>query len=607
MRLFSELRRRNVFRVASGYAVFGWLLIEIADTIFPYLNMPVWTVMLVIVLLLAGLPLVLIVSWIFDLTPDGLVRTAEVSADSDQQVIRGRELDFIIIVVLMLLLGLLLWDKFNPQRSPFSAMAATPSIAILPFADLSEQSDQAYFADGLSEEILNLLSHIDALQVTARTSSFAVRDKGMTVPEIGAMLGVSYLLEGTVRKVGDQLRISTKLISAKDGFDVWTASFDRTMSEVFAIQDEIAVNVVEALKLKLLDDVPAARTTDAAAYQLFLQGRKLAGERNQESLRNAQQLLQQTLEIDSRYVPALVELSDVYVNQANVSMLSFDDAFASARSLLEQAISIDPDYGPAHAQLGRIRLYYDWNLAAADAAIQQALKLDSGDARIINNAATLASNRGRLQEALDLYQRAIRLDPVRHNLYINLALTHYKLQQYDAAISAVDKALALSPDAYGVHFAKCRILLARGDAVAALSQASEEKAEWWRLQGQALALHDLGQSEAAASALQRLMDRHAKGWAYQIAETHAYMGDLEQAFAWLQRAYENRDGGLIEMLTDPLLQNLHGDPRWQAFISKMGFNAPASLAFISPAALTQPGRRLTSSADAAAKTAPALR
>ena len=461
-------------------------------------------------------------------------------------------------------------------------MAATPSIAILPFADLSEQSDQAYFADGLSEEILNLLAHIDALQVTARTSSFAVRDKGMTVPEIGAMLGVSYLLEGTVRKAGDQLRISTKLISAKDGFDVWTASFDRTMSEVFAIQDEIAMNVVEALKLKLLDDVPAVRTTNAEAYQLFLQGRKLAAERNEESLRNAEQLLQQTLEIDSSYVPALVELSDVYVNQANVSMLSFDDAFASARSLLEQAISIDPDYGPAHAQLGRIRLYYDWNLAAADAAIQKALKLDSGDARIINNAATLASNRGRLQEALDLYQRAIKLDPIRHNLYINLALTHYKLQQLDAALSAVDKALALSPDAYGVHFAKCRILLARGDAVAALSQASEEKAEWWRLQGQALALHDLGQNEAAASALQRLIERHADGWAFQIAETHAYMGDREQAFAWLERAYDNRDGGLIEMLTDPLLQNLHGDPRWQAFINKMGFNAPI-------AGLCQPG------------------
>ena len=607
MHLLSELRRRNVFRVASGYAVFGWLLIEIADTIFPYLNMPEWTVTLVIVLLLAGLPLVLIVSWIFDLTPDGLVRTAEVSADSDQQVIRGRELDFIIIVVLMLLLGLLLWDKFNPQRSPFSALAATPSIAILPFADLSEQSDQAYFADGLSEEILNLLAHIDALQVTARTSSFAVRDKGMTVPEIGAMLGVSYLLEGTVRKAGDQLRISTKLISAKDGFDVWTASFDRTMSEVFAIQDEIAMNVVDALKLKLLDDVPAVRTTKAEAYQLFLQGRKLAAERNEESLRNAQQLLQQTLGIDSSYVPALIELSDVYVNQANVSMLSFDDAFARARNLLEQAISIDPDYGPAHAQLGRIRLYYDWNLAAADAAIQKALKLDSGDARIINNAATLASNRGRLQEALDLYQRAIKLDPIRHNLYINLALTHYKLQQLDAALSAVDKALALSPDAYGVHFAKCRILLARGDAVAALSQASEEKAEWWRLQGQALALHDLGQNEAAASALQRLMDRHADGWAFQIAETHAYMGDRKQAFAWLERAYDNRDGGLIEMLTDPLLQNLHSDPRWQAFINKMGFNAPAKLAFVSPAALTQPVLRLTRTADAVAKTAPAPR
>ena len=602
MSLFQELRRRNVFRVASGYAVFGWLLIEIADTIFPYLALPDWTVTLIIVLLLAGLPLVLMLSWVFDLTPQGLVRTDDSSADPAQQVIRGRELDFIIIIVLLLLLGLLLWDKFNPGRSPFSVMAATPSIAILPFADLSEQGDQGYFADGLSEEILNLLAHIDALQVTARTSSFAVRDKGMTVPEIGAMLGVSYLLEGTVRKAGDQLRINAKLISAKDGFDVWTASFDRTMSEVFAIQDEIALNVVDALKLTLLDEVPSARATDAEAYQLFLQGRKLAAERNEAALRNAERLLQQTLQIDAAYVPALVELSDVYVNQANASVLSFDQAFARARSLLEQAISIDPAYGPAHAQLGRIRLYYDWNIAGADAAIQQALQLDAGDARIINNAAALASNRGRLEEALALYQRAIKLDPIRHNLYINLALTQYKLQQFDAALVAVDRALALSPGAYGVHFAKCRILLARGDAVAALSEASEERAEWWRLQGQALALHDLGQPEAAATSLQQLMDRHADGWAYQIAETHAYMGDLEQAFVWLQRAYENRDGGLIEMLTDPLMNNLHADPRWPAFISKMGFNDEDGLSFLSPSPpAQQPGL-----AAAAAATAPTL-
>jgi len=605
LRLFSELRRRNVFRVASGYAVFGWLLIEIADTIFPYLSLPDWTVTLVIVLLLGGLPLVLMLSWVFDLTPEGLVRTDEVGHDTGQQVIRGRELDFIIIIVLLLLLSLLLWDKFNPERSPLKLSVTAPSIAILPFSDLSEQGDQGYFADGLSEEILNLLAHIDALRVTARTSSFAMRDKGLTIPEIGASLDVAYLLEGTVRMAGDQLRISTKLIDAKNGFDVWTASFDRTMSEVFAIQDEIAQNVVAALKLELLDDVPTVRTTDAEAYQIFLQGRKLAAERNQASLRNAQELLQQTLAIDPAYVPAMVELSDVYVNQANVSMLSFDEAFRSARELLERAISMDPDYGPAHAQLGRIKLYYDWNIAGADRDIQKALALDSGDARIINNAAALASNRGRLQEAVDLYQRAIKLDPIRHNLYINLALTHYKLQQLDAALAAIDKALALSPDAYGVHFAKCRILLARGDAVGALTQASEEKAEWWRLQGQALALHDLGQTAAAASSLQQLMERHADGWAYQIAETHAYMNDHEQAFVWLDRAYENRDGGLIEMLTDPLLRNLHHDPRWSAFISKMGFNELPTASITAPASQARTAQRLLSLLDVDAGTAPA--
>ncbi len=574
MKLFSELRRRNVFRVASGYAVFSWLLIEISDTIFPYLALPQWTVTLVITLLALGFPLVLLLSWIFDLTPGGLVRTDELDSAQAQQVIRGRELDFIIISALLLLLAYLLWDKFNSNRNPFLAEGAASSIAILPFSDLSQQGDQAYFADGLSEEILNLLAHIDALQVTARTSSFAMRDKGLTIPEIGAMLGVTYLLEGTVRKAGDQLRVTTKLINAQSGFDVWTESFDRTMSEVFTIQDEIASSVVAALKLTLLDQVPTARTTDAEAYQLFLQGRKLAADRNADSLRNAESLLQQALTIDPLYVPALVELSDVYVNQANASLLSFADAFASARGLLDQAISIDPTYGPAYAQLGRIKLYYDWDVVGADVIIQKALDLDSGDARIINNAATLASNRGRLEQALELYQRAIKLDPIRHNLYVNLALTQYKMGQQDAALVTINKALELSPQAYGVNFTHARILLARGQPELALQAATAETAEWWRLQGQALALHDLGQSEAEALALAELIEKHADNWAYQIAEICAYHGDVEMAFSWLEQAYRNRDGGLIEMLADPLMNNLHDDSRWAEWVARMGFVEP---------------------------------
>ncbi len=587
MNLFSELRRRNVFRVASGYAVFGWLFIEVADTIFPYLNLPSWTVTLVIVVVLAGLPLVLMLAWIFDLTPQGLVRTDDSTDVIRDDVIRGRELDLIVIVVLLLLIGYLLWDKFNADGHRYNAVGDGTSIAILPFADLSESGDQAYFADGLSEEILNLLAQIDALQVTARTSSFAMRDKGLTIPEIGATLGVAYLLEGTVRKAGDQLRITTKLINADSGFDLWTETYDRTLSEIFSIQDEIAGSVVAALKLTLLDEVPTTRHTDAEAYQLFLQGRKMASERSEEALRSAAAMLTQAIAIDPEYVPALVELSDVYVNQANASLLSFADGFSRARSLLDQALLVDAEFGPAYAQMGRIKLYYDWDIVGADHAIQRALQLDSGDARIINNAAALASNRGRLDEALELYQRAIKLDPVRHNLYINLGLTHYKLHQLDAAAAAIDKAMLLSPNAFGVNFAKSRVLLAAGQAAEALQLANKETAEWWRLQGRALALYDLSQISAAKASLDELIDRHADGWAFQIAEVYAYMNDPDKAFEWLDRAYKNRDGGLIEMLTDPLLASLWDDPRWQAFITKMGFVETPAVTLTARKALRQ--------------------
>ncbi|HRO88185.1 MAG TPA: hypothetical protein PLH21_09190, partial [Chiayiivirga sp.] len=296
MSLFAELQRRNVFRVGAAYLVVAWLLVEISDTTFPRLGLPEWTVTFVIALLLLGLPVALFLAWAYELTPEGVKPTRDVQLHESITRVTGRKLDLSIIAVLLVALGWFAWDKFGvgPQAPPPAAAGqAEASIAVLPFTDMSAAGDQEYFGDGLAEEILNLLAGVRELKVSGRTSSFSFKGKDVPIPEIGRALGVAHILEGSVRKSGDRVRITAQLVKAEDGFHLWSETFDRQMEDIFAIQDEIADAIANALQLTLVGEITGAG--DLAAYDLYLQARPLVYSRNPQNLREARRLIDRAL------------------------------------------------------------------------------------------------------------------------------------------------------------------------------------------------------------------------------------------------------------------------------------------------------------------------
>ena len=590
MSFIKELKRRNVIRVGVAYAVAAWILIEITATTFPILKLPDWSVTLVTVLVLMGFPLALIFAWAFELTPEGLKLEKHVVRGESITHATGRKLDFVIIAMLVVALGFFTYDKFvlDPGRDAAEIEAAVQvaqeqvasaverqdsakTIAVLPFVNMSDDPGNEYFSDGLSEELLNLLAKVPELRVAARTSSFSFKDQNLEIPVIAARLNVAHVLEGSVRKAGNQIRITVQLIKADDGFHLWSETYDRTLDNIFAIQDEIAAAVVDALKITLLGKEPKATETNPEAYALYLQGRYFHNQRTEEGNKQAETLLKQSLEIDPGFAPAWTALGNVYNNQAGLfGLRPIDEGYELARDAIQQALAIDPQYGPAYAALAMVEMFYDWDFTAAFEHQQQALALDPGDAAILQNTAALDNVLGRLDEAIDLQRQSIALDPLSPGGHIGLGITLYGAHRLEEAADSFQMAISLNPGGIFGHYFLGRVLLAQGDAPAALAVIEQETSDFFRLTGIAIVQHVLGDAEASDAALKELIECCAAGGAYQVAQAYAFRGEIDHAFDWLEIAYNNRDAGMVFLLVDRLLANLHDDPRWEPFLDKMG-------------------------------------
>jgi len=579
--VWGELKRRNVVRVAVAYAIAAWLLIEITATTFPILKLPDWSVTLVTVLVLIGFPLALILAWAFELTPEGIKKEKDVDRSESITHITGRKLDFAIIGVLAIAVVYLVAEKFIwpdelAPESQVDASIAVPqeidkSIAVLPFVNMSDDPGNEYFSDGISEEILNLLAKVPEMRVTSRSSAFSFKGQNLDMPTMAAKLNVAHVLEGSVRKSGNQLRITVQLIEVVSDTHLWSATYDRELENIFAIQEEIAAAVVEALKITLLGTEPKATETNPEAYGLYLQGRHLRNQRTEESIKQAETLLKQALAIDSGFAPAWTELGNVYQRQVGFFALRpIDEGYDLARRAIQQALAIDPQYGRAYAALARVEMHYDWDFAAAFQHLQQALALNPGDAFILQNAALLNRVLGRLDEAIDLYRQSIALDPVSPEGHDRLGVTLYGAHRLEDAAVSLQMAMSLSPGRIGVQYDFAEVLLAQGDAQAALLAIEQETDDGLRQAGMAVVQHALGDSVASDAALHELIENWAAVMAYQVAEVYAFRDEIDHAFDWLEQAYDNRDGGLTYMLVNPLLANLHDDPRWEAFLDKMG-------------------------------------
>jgi tetratricopeptide (TPR) repeat protein len=424
-----------------------------------------------------------------------------------------------------------------------------------------------------------MLAKIPQLKVAARTSSFSFKGKGVEIPEIARQLHVANVLEGSVRRSGEQLRITAQLIRAAEGYHLWSETYDRKMDDIFKIQDEIAGEVVKELKVKLLGAAPKVRTTDPKAYALYLQANELARQSNPEAFAKSDALYCQALEIDPRYAPAWERLATNFNNKTSMGLLPSQEGYTRAREAAEKALAIDPDYAPAHATLGWIAMLRDNDLAGAPRHFQRAFALDPTDLGVLGNAAYFLKNLGRLDAALALEEAVVRRDPVNVNVLFDLGYFQRMAGQYDAAIASYRTVLSLSPNNGGAHAQLGMTLLLKGDATAALAEIEQEKSEIWRMIGLPMAYCALGRKADADAALNALIAKYEKDAPYNIAHVYAFCGDADKAFEWLDKAVAYQDGGLSDIVKENLFDKIHSDPRWLPFLRKIG-KAPDQLAKI---------------------------
>ena len=494
---------------------------------------------------------------------------------------RGGKAKWIGLAAAVVIAGVVLAVVFGPDRKTAEVASAAPaapgvnprSIAVLPLVNMSSDKEQEYFSDGISEELLNLLAKIPELKVAARTSSFSFKGKNVEIQEIARQLGVAHVLEGSVRKAGDQVRITAQLIHAADGFHLWSETYDRKLDDIFKIQDEIAAEVVKQLRVTLLGAAPKAYGTDPRAYALYLQGRELGRHVTPEAFKRSNALFRQVLEIDPRYAPAWVGLGTNDVNE-----LQSLEGLQKGREAARKALEIDPGYAPAYSLLGFVALSSS-DLAAGAAHFQRALALDPSDPRVLANASLVLLSLGRIDESLAIQEAITQRDPVNTTAHYNLGLTQLCAGRYDEALASLRTVLSLSPGRAGGHTLIGYALLMKGDASAALAEVEQEPFDLYRETALAVTYHALSRKTDSDSALAKLIADHEKDSPYNVAAVYAFRGEADKAFEWLDRAVAEKDPGVSEIVTDVIVANLRSDPRWLPFLHKIGF-APEQLAKI---------------------------
>jgi TolB-like protein/Tfp pilus assembly protein PilF len=459
-----------------------------------------------------------------------------------------------------------------------AAGVSAASIAVLPFADMSPDKDQEYFSDGISEELLSLLAKIPELEVAARTSSFSFKGQNLEIREIAERLNVAHVLEGSVRKAGNEVRITAQLIRADDGFHEWSETWDRSLDDIFAIQDEIAADVAAQLKVTLLGAAPTVGATDPAAYAFYLQARQLGRQGTAEGLEQSMALYQRALAIDPDYAAAWAGLARNYYTQAGTELHPIDEGYELAREAANRALAIDPEYAPAYAQLGYIAIYHG-DLAAAARHLERALALDPTNSDIIANAAILARSLGRLDEAIALQEYAVARDPVNPIGHARLGLFYLWAGRLDESIASYRTTLSLSPERIGANHNIGEALLLKGEPEAALAAIQQESSELWRMVGLPMAYHALGQAAESDAALAELIEKYEQETAYNIAYVLALRNEADRAFEWLDKAVQYNDPGLVEIPATNLFTSIHDDPRWLPFLESIG-KSPEQLAAI---------------------------
>jgi serine/threonine-protein kinase len=571
--LLAELKRRRVFRALVGYAIIAFAVLQIIEPIIHGLQLPDWTLSLVVVGIGIGFPLTLALAWVFDLSASGIERTRPVPVEGSRRA-SVAWLALLAAGVALLGVAVVAWHFVLRPGARGPAAPSAPSVAVLPFVNMSAQKDDEYFSDGITEEVINALANVEGLRVVSRTSAFAFKGKNLSVRKIGEELAVATVLEGSVRRQGDEVRIVAQLINAVDGYHLWSKTYDRKLENVFAVEDELARSITDALRPQLLKQAPplvGQATASTEAHDLYLRGRHFWNKRTTDDLKRAAALFRQALDLDPRYALAHAGLADSYALLAEYSPVRPGDVLPQAAEHARKALELDPALAEPHATVGLLAMSeYDWT--AAEREFKRAIELRSAYATAHQWYALLLVTLGRLAEARVQAEQAVQLDPASPVVNNMLGLVLYASGDYPRAIEAFRRTLELEPGAAMARgFLACAYVGAgrKQEALAEIAHVSDGDLDHGALR--AWVLWSAGERDAARQLARELLDRPGRGPMRPglQAALYAYLGERDRAFALLDRAYAEKDWSLREVKVSPMLDPLRDDPRFAKLLKKL--------------------------------------
>ena len=583
---FAELKRRNVYKVAVAYAVVGWVIAQIATQIFPFLEIPNWVVRLVIALIAIGFPIALVIAWAFEATPEGIKRTEDVDPAAAARQSKKHAWIYVVVIGAGISVALFFVGRYSAQRTsaesgrPSGPSLPEKSIAVLPFDNLSRDPDNAFFAEGVQDEILTRLAKVADLKVIARTSTQKFKSSPENLSDIAKQLGVLNILEGSVQKANDQVRVNVQLINATTNAHLWAEIYDRKLTDIFSVESDIAKTIADTLQAKLTGSekqlMSAQSTSNTEAYELYHKGLSLWEKRTGDNIPKAIVFYEQAIARDPNYALAYAGLANAYIILPYWTNAGRRESNAKAKDAALKALHLDPNLAEAHRALGKVLFFSEIDIPGATREYQRAIELKPNEAAAhhwYGNDALAAA--GRFDEAIAEGKRAVGLDPLSAVMNIDLGETLYYARRYDEAARQMRKGLDLDPTSSYAHYNLAMISQATGDLSAAIAEYEKAK----QLGDNPLisslcaaAKTQAGDRNAAVRMLGDLDKLSAQGEAvgYFRALLYLSLNNKDEALRGLEEGYEERDGSNIGWIkVDPLLDPLHGDPRFEALVQKV--------------------------------------